>query len=297
MFSRKVILTVSLLVLCVGLAAQAGDPPNYALNGTATQSTMGWDGVAENAINGNLGDFTHTAADDPNMWWEIDLGDIYELKEIVVYNRASCCGERLNGAVVKALDADRNEIYVSDPVADAATADVHTFDNAGAGFAAVRYIRLEGGTDFLSLGEVQAFPYWPFAYDPDPADGAVDVDTAQVQWTPADAAAAHNVYLGTAPDAMDLIAEGDGAASQAAVTLEPGLTYFWRVDAIDADGVVSEGDVWTFDTLPLEAHFPSPYDGQGNVLDGAQLSWTAGKGVLLHNVYFGTDPEALTPTM
>jgi len=279
------------------LAAQAGGPPNYALNGTATQSTMDWGGVPENGINGNLGDFTHTAADDPNMWWEVDLGEDFELKEIVVYNRASCCGERLDGAVVKALDADRNEIFVSDPIAGAATADVHVFDNAGAGFAAVRYIRLEGGTDFLSLGEVQAFPYWPFAYDPDPADGAVDVDTAQVQWIPADAAAAHNVYLGTDPNAMDLVAEGDGAASQAAVTLEPGLTYFWRVDAIDADGVVSEGDVWSFDTLPLEAHFPSPYDGKGNVLDGAQLSWTAGKGVLLHNVYFGTDPEALTPTM
>ncbi len=297
MFRTRVILAIFLAAFCVGLTAQAGDPPNYALNGTATQSTMGWGGVAENGINGDLGDFTHTAADDPDKWWELDLGDIYELKQIVVYNRASCCGERLNGVVVKALDADRNEIYASAPVADAVTADVHVFDNDGAGFAAVRYIRLEGGTDFLSIGELQAFPYWPYAYGPDPADGAVDVDTTLLQWIPADAAVAHNVYLGTDPDAMDLLLEGDGAASQATVTLEPGVTYFWRVDAVDADGVVSEGDLWSFDTLPLEAHFPSPYEDQGNVLSGVQLSWTAGKGVLLHNVYFGTDPDALTPTM
>ena len=297
MFRTRVILAIFLAAFCVGLTAQAGDPPNYALNGTATQSTMGWGGVAENGINGDLGDCTHTAADDPDKWWELDLGDIYELKQIVVYNRASCCGERLNGVVVKALDADRNEIYASAPVADAVTADVHVFDNDGAGFAAVRYIRLEGGTDFLSIGELQAFPYWPYAYGPDPADGAVDVDTTLLQWIPADAAVAHKVYLGTDPDAMDLLLEGDGAASQATVTLEPGVTYFWRVDAVDADGVVSESDVWSFDTLPLEAHFPSPYEDQGNVLSGVQLSWTAGKGVLLHNVYFGTDPDALTPTM
>jgi len=45
MCRTRVILAVSLLALCVGLTAQAGDPPNYALNGTATQSTMDWGGV------------------------------------------------------------------------------------------------------------------------------------------------------------------------------------------------------------------------------------------------------------
>ncbi|MBN2129745.1 MAG: LamG domain-containing protein [Sedimentisphaerales bacterium] len=138
---------------------------------------------------------------------------------------------------------------------------------------------------------------YPSAIGIHPKNGAIDVDTTLLEWKPGDTAVAHNVYLGTDPDAMDLIAEGDGAASQAAVTLEPGLTYYWRVDAIDAEGVVFEGDLWSFGTLPLEAHFPNPYDGQENVLTDTQLSWTAGKAVMLHNVYFGTDPGALTPNM
>ena len=181
MFRRKVILTVSLLVLCAGLATQADGPPNYALNGTATQSSEGYGGFPARGIDGDITTWTHTASNDPNKWWEVDLGESLELKEIVVYNRYDCCGERLDGVVLIVLDADRTEIFVSDSISGAATADVHTFDNAGPGFADVRYLRLEGGTDFLSIGDLQAFPFWPFAYDPDPADGAVDVDTTVLQ--------------------------------------------------------------------------------------------------------------------
>ncbi|MHC4121867.1 MAG: hypothetical protein ACYSWO_30745 [Planctomycetota bacterium] len=45
------------------------------------------------------------------------------------------------------------------------------------------------------------------------------------------------------------------------MVLDPGATYYWRVDEVEADGTVREGAVWSFATLPLEAHFPSPVDG------------------------------------
>ena len=294
MFRTRIILTISLLVLCVGLAARAGGPPNYALNGTATQSTEAWGGVPGNAINGNLGDFTHTASDDPDRWWELDLGEDLEVKEIIVYNRASCCGERLNNAVVKALDADRNEIYVSDPIAGAVTADVHVFDNAGAGFSAVRYIRLEGGTDFLSVGEVEVIGYYPFAYDPVPADGAVEVTDNTLTWIAGDGAASNRVYVGTDPAALELVQESEATEYTPDTPFVEGTTYYWRIDSVDAGGEVSEGELWSFTTLPWEAHFPSPADGLGNVLlEGVTLTWTLGKDAILHNVYFGTDQAAV----
>ena len=161
---RKLIPSVCLLVLCMGVVGQAGFL-NIAPNGTATQSTMGWGGVAPNALDGDLGNFTHTGPDDPDKWWELELDQDYTLTQIILYNRSSCCGERLNAAVLKVLDSTGAEIYVSDPISGAVTGDVRAFTNAGAGFSNVRYIRIEGGTDFLSLGEVRAITIVPFGTD------------------------------------------------------------------------------------------------------------------------------------
>ena len=130
------------------------------------------------------------------------------------------------------------------------------------------------------------------AKDPVPADGAVDVEITELAWTPGPTAVSHKVYLSTDEtiEEADLLVETD--LEQAEVTLDPGVTRYWRVDEIEADGTVREGYVWTFTTLPVEAHFPSPGDGAVNAL-GSEVSWTPGKGGILHNVYFGTDPAAL----
>ena len=295
MFNRRVLTVACALLVCLALVSQA-QPPNLALNGTATQSSEYGGFPASNAINGNTGDFTHNAADDPDMWLEVDLGVDGDLSRIIVYNRASCCGERLVGAVLKVLDADRNEIYVSEPVAEAVTGDAHTYDNDGAGFTAVRFIRWEGGTDFVSLGEIQALGFYPFAYGPTPAVGTEDVaDTTSLQWEAADGAASYKVYVSADAiiDEADLAGEVTETQLQPAEALTPGTLYSWRVDAIDAGGAVSEGPVWTFTTLGWEAHYPSPSDGASNFFaEGVTLSWTVGKDAILHNVYFGTD-EAL----
>ena len=130
------------------------------------------------------------------------------------------------------------------------------------------------------------------AYQPVPADGAMDADPGTLEWLAGPTAVSHKVYL--SPDATideaDLIAETE--MTLVAISIEPGITYSWRVDEIDADGDVITGDVWTFSTTPLEAHFPDPADGAENVPLDAKLSWTPGKVVVMHDVYFGTD-EAL----
>ena len=144
----------------------------------------------------------------------------------------------------------------------------------------------------LSADEIKALFYRPVAYGPNPADGAIDVDTALLEWTPGTTVVSHKVYLSTDEtiDESDLLGE-PLIAIQVAV-LDPGVTYYWRVDEIEADGNVFTGPVWSFGTLPLEAHFPSPADGATNAVS-VQLSWTAGKGAIMHNVNFGTDAAAL----
>lgn len=99
----------------------AGDE-NVARKGTASQSTTGFNGPAKLANDGNTsgvytdGSVSHTDSGDPNPWWEVDLGEAKPIDRIVVWNRTDgSVGKRLEGYVVKLLDAERNEVWSSKP--------------------------------------------------------------------------------------------------------------------------------------------------------------------------------------
>jgi len=131
------------------------------------------------------------------------------------------------------------------------------------------------------------------ARNPVPADGAVDVTAGTLEWTAGASAVSHIVYLSedAAIDAADQIAESP--LNIVAIDTAPGVTYYWRVDEVDADGVVYEGTVWSFTTMPLEAHFPVPADGAVEVVPPVTLSWTPGKVVVMHDLYLSTDEAAV----
>jgi len=144
----------------------------------------------------------------------------------------------------------------------------------------------------LSAAEIEALAMRPKAYNPEPADGAVGVANPLLSWEPRQAAVMRDVYLGTNADlgpddlvaprsAMNMYWHGPG--------LEPGTTYYWRVDEIDPDGTVHAGDVWTFMATPNEAFAPNPPDDAPNQDPSVTLSWTAGLSGLSHDVYFGAD--------
>lgn len=87
---------------------------NVAPAGLATQSSVGWDGDPQLAIDGDTdGDHsvdpsvTHTRIEqDP--WWELDLGHDLPVEAIEVFNRTDGgLYGRLDGAVVTLLGADR----------------------------------------------------------------------------------------------------------------------------------------------------------------------------------------------
>ncbi|MFG0261574.1 MAG: DUF1553 domain-containing protein, partial [Novipirellula sp. JB048] len=92
---------------------------NVALRGNATQSSTGFEAPAERAIDGDTsGDFhdgsvTHTAAED-DPWLEIDLGAVFPVDRIVLWNRtdgAPAIAERLAGYRLQLLDSSREVIW------------------------------------------------------------------------------------------------------------------------------------------------------------------------------------------
>lgn len=146
-------------------------------------------------------------------------------------------------------------------------------------------------------------PVWSFttageekAHDPEPADGAINVESALLRWTAGCSAVWHDVYLGTSATLGP--SEHRGRTSLTiCVFLEgfaPCTTYYWRIDEVEADETVHTGDVWHFRTAGEEkAHNPDPPDGATGVFPDVELSWSAGCSTSWHEVYFGTEYEAV----
>ncbi len=127
------------------------------------------------------------------------------------------------------------------------------------------------------------------AKNPEPADGAVGVQTPLFRWEAGYKGVMHEVYLSTSPD----LGPDDLVRARQPVMmywhlpgLEPGVTYYWRVDEIEADGVtVNTGNVWSFTTQALTAYLPSPADGAPDVSPTPTLSWQPGQTAVKHHVY------------
>jgi hypothetical protein len=86
--------------------------------GNATQSSTDYggdpgranDGVLEPAFQDNS--VTHTS-EESNPWWELDLKGGRAIGRLRIINRKDCCSERLEGAVLRLLDAERKEVWTT----------------------------------------------------------------------------------------------------------------------------------------------------------------------------------------
>lgn len=90
---------------------------NIAGSGQASQSSTAFGGEARLAIDGNTAGrydaatITHTDTE-TNPWWELDLREPHAIERIVLWNRNEAnLHTRLNGAVVKLLDANRQLLW------------------------------------------------------------------------------------------------------------------------------------------------------------------------------------------
>lgn len=144
----------------------------------------------------------------------------------------------------------------------------------------------------LTQSELQELARTLTATNPNPSSGAENVTNALLEWTGADIAAFHNLYYGAnpIPGPNEFIGQQTGTFYFDAAGLEPGTTYYWKVDEVEADGTtIHEGDVWSFTSMPLTANSPDPDDGSRFVGADADISWTAGLGAIMHDVYLGTN--------
>jgi hypothetical protein len=158
-----------------------------------------------------------------------------------------------------------------------------------------RIDEVEADGTTVHKGDIWSFTVPPkTAYDPKPTNGAQFVDlNTQLSWTAGFGAVFHAVYFG---DNYDTVSAATGGTQQAATTYNPGAlqaekVYYWRVDESDAL-VTYKGDVWGF-TTPGAAGNPQPSNGAANVQMNKTLSWTPATTASSHELYFGTDKDAV----
>ena len=163
------------------------------------------------------------------------------------------------------------------------------------------------GTVYVDDITVGATPGFTQAAAPEPKNGAKLDDTwVSLNWRPGDSAVSSDLYVGTDFDDVNI-----GAADTFVVNttdsfqliglpgyplpdgLQPGMTYYWRVDGInDADPDSPwKGNIWSFWVPSKAAYEPAPQDGMNFIETDADLTWTPGENAALHTIYFGTNAD------
>ena len=84
----------------------SSDGVNLARAARVRQSSVGWGGEAERAVDGQVdGDYRHGSVSHTlprrGSWLELDLGEAVVVARVVVHNRTDCCGENLDGVRVE----------------------------------------------------------------------------------------------------------------------------------------------------------------------------------------------------
>ncbi len=93
-----------------GLAAE-----NVAIGKPTSQSSTGFGFGPGNAVDGDLGNFTHTdAGENLPSTWEVDLEENFQIESVVIHNRDNCCTSRLRDITVSIIDNDDEVVFVSE---------------------------------------------------------------------------------------------------------------------------------------------------------------------------------------
>jgi hypothetical protein len=239
--------------------------------GMGPENTVNGSGLDETGLlHGNVGEGTMwLSAEDANQpaWIEYDLGRVYKLDEMWVWNSNESL-EKTIGIGFKEAVID----YSLDGVEFATLGTTHQFNPAPgtADYAhnttidfegiSARYVRLtamsnfKGILDQYSLSEVRFFYVPVQARYPKPDLGVTEVPLdVTLGWTPGRQAAGHNVYLSASEqEVIDGTALLDAvtSAEYGPLSLDYATTYYWRVDEVNdiEDPALVEGDIWSFTT-------------------------------------------------
>jgi len=200
--------------------------------------------------------------DDP-VWVQYDLGQVYKLHEMLVWNY-NVQFEIVLGMGLKDVTID----YSVDGAEWTALGDVEFAQGTAKadyvanttvefGGVAVRHVRLTVNSAWgtlpqpqYGLSEVRFLQIPATAREPQPAADAIDASVeSMLIWRAGREAASHDVIFGTDPEALDLAGTAD-APSFDPGTLDLGTTYYWQVNEVNEAEAISlwEGGVWSFTT-------------------------------------------------
>ena len=140
---------------------------NLALGKNTSQSSTTFNGFSYRAVDGRTngiytaGTTTHTA-NELEPWWEVDLGGIYGISEIDIWNRTDvCCSHRLSNFYILVSDVPFTSNVISDNLVDPNVKAF--FQGTLAGSPSTfpievtgRYVRVQlQGLNVLSITEVE----------------------------------------------------------------------------------------------------------------------------------------------
>jgi len=89
---------------CVAVNPQIYISTNLALGKPTKQSTTYKTYSSSKAVDGKKSNVlrenscAHTMGQ-KGAWWQVDLGAVYEIRQVVIINRGDCCGQFINGVV------------------------------------------------------------------------------------------------------------------------------------------------------------------------------------------------------
>ncbi|MHC4566348.1 MAG: sugar-binding protein [Planctomycetota bacterium] len=144
-------------------------------------------------------------------------------------------------------------------------------------------------------GDVWSFMVPPrTAYSPDPANGTGFVEAdATFTWEPGFDGKLHYFHIGDSFEDVNNAAVGLplGAPTYNPGPLEPEKVLYWRIDEFDG-AETHKGDVWGFTTTGAAGN-PQPANGDNAAPLNATLAWTPADTAASHDLYYGTDAEAV----
>ncbi|UXX79804.1 discoidin domain-containing protein [Reichenbachiella carrageenanivorans] len=241
---------------------------NLALNGTASQSSTDYGGVASRAIDGTTdgawseGSVTHTV-NEVEPWWEVDLGSEHIIGDIVIYNRTDVpYNNRLSNFTVTVMDGNRNatfsQSFTSYP-------DPSIIVDGGNAVGQIIQVKLDD-TNPLSLAEVEVY------------EGEIVESNLALSGT---ATQSSTAYAGAASRAIDNDTNGvweDGSVTHTSPEANP----WWEVDL---------GSEYSIGDINIFGRTDECCAGR---LSDYTLSVIDGNGVTTYTENFTTYPEATT---
>ena len=238
-----------------------------------------------------------------SLWIQYEFDTLYKLHEMLVWNYNSqfemILGFGLKDVTVEYSENGADWTVLGDVVLNQATALPDYTANTAVAFDGItaKYVRLAvnsgwGTVGQYGLSEVRFLSIPVQAREPDPADGAIDVDlNTALTWRIGRGAIAHEVSFGTDPAALASV------ATPADTSYSPGLldlntTYHWMVtESLETEAW--DGSVWSFTTQEyLVVDDFESYDNEENAIYDTWIDgWINGTGSTVGHL---TEPFAET---